>query len=268
MACDTCGADIGLAAITRQQKITPFWLMVVAIGIRGAFLVMPTGFDTFRYVWEGNILLHGFNPYVHSPDDPLLQGLRDPAWHSIGLRGATAIYPPLVQWLFAGFSSLGLGVWGFKFIFTLVDLALCGILLRKFGSKAARIYAWNPLVALSFAGGGHYDSLFILAMVASWLIYQRENGFPLRAALLIGIAIGLKWMALPIGLWLVIQELRQRGLKSAFVLVLFIAAPVSISYVVLSLWTGEWTLQLMPPFFSRTARSMEFLPVIMIISVV
>lgn len=180
----------------------------------------------------------------------------------IGLRGATAIYPPVAQWLFAGMSSLGLEVRGFKLIFTLADLALCWILLIRFGSKAARIYAWNPLAALSFAGGGHYDSLFILAMVLAWLARDREQGFPWRSSLLIGLAIGLKWMAAPIGLWLVFRNLRDRGLKRAFLTGLTVAAPVSLAYAALSVWTGEWTLQLMPPFFSRTARSMEFLPVI------
>lgn len=245
-----------------SKSVSPLWLMSIAIGIRVVFLVMPTGYDTYRYVWEGNVLIHGFNPYLHPPDDPLLLALRDPAWNSIGLRSATAIYPPLVQWFFAGLSSCGLGVWGFKLIFTLADLVLCGVLLTNFGSKAARIYAWNPLAALSFAGGGHYDSLFMLAMVLAWLAYQRETKFPLRAALLIGVAIGLKWMALPIGLWLGIHELRQRGLRSALTAGILIAAPVGLSYIALSLWTREWTLQLMPPFFSRTARSMEFLPVI------
>ncbi len=245
-----------------SKPVSPLFLMGVAVGIRLIFLVMPTGFDTYRYVWEGNVLLHGFNPYIHPPDDPLLQGLRDPAWSSIGLRGVTAIYPPLVQWLFAGLSSCGLGVWGFKFIFTLADLALCWILLARFGTESARIYAWNPLAALSFAGGGHYDCLFMLAMVLAWRAYQREVRFPFRAAILIGIAIGLKWMALPIGLWLVIHELRLRGLRNAFIAGILVAAPVAVSYILLSLWTGEWTLQLMPPFFSRTARSMEFLPVI------
>jgi alpha-1,6-mannosyltransferase len=245
-----------------SKPVSPWVFMGVAIGIRVIFLIMPTGFDTYRYVWEGKVLLHGFNPYIHPPDDPLLQGLRDSAWHSIGLRGATAIYPPLVQWIFAGLSSCGLGVWGFKFIFTLGDLTLCGILLTRFGSKSARIYAWNPLAALSVAGGGHYDCLLMLAMVLAWLAYQRDVGFPFRAAILIGIAIALKWMALPIALWLVIHELRQRGLRSAFIAGILVAAPVACSYIAISLWTGEWTLQLMPPLFSRTARSMEFLPII------
>lgn len=245
-----------------SRPVSPLWLMGIAIGIRAIFLMMPTGFDTYRYVWEGNVLLHGFNPYLHPPDDPLLEALRDSTWNSIGLRGATAIYPPLVQWLFAGLSSCGLGVWGFKLVFTIADLALCGVLLRSFGAKAARIYAWNPLAALSFAGGGHYDSLFMLAMVWAWLIYQREVGFPFRAAAWVGVAIALKWMALPIGLWLAIREWRERGVKSALAAGGLVAAPVAISYIALSLWTGEWTLQLMPPFFSKTARSMEFLPVI------
>jgi hypothetical protein len=244
------------------KPVSPWLLMGVAVGMRGILLMMPAGWDTYRYVWEGNVLAHGFNPYLHPPDSVLLESLRDQAWHSIGLRGATAIYPPVAQWLFAGLASPGLEVHGFKLVFTLADVALCWILLNRFGSRAARIYAWNPLAALSFAGGGHYDSLFMLAMVLAWLVHEREQGFPWRSSLWIGLAIGLKWMALPVGLWLVLSSWRRSGFRSALLCGLLVSAPVSLAYAALSVWTGEWTLQLMPPFFSRTARSMEFLPVI------
>jgi hypothetical protein len=244
------------------KPVSPWLVVAVAVAIRGSFLIMPTGFDTYRYVWEGKILAAGFNPYIHPPDDPILTSLRDANWHGVGLRGATAIYPPLTQWVCAILASFGLKVWGFKLVFTLADLTLCYLLMKRFGANAARIYAWNPLAALSFAGGGHYDSLFILAMVVAWLVCEKENDFKIRTAVWIGISIGLKWMALPIGLWLVLNSWKKIGLKKAFLTGLLVSAPVVISYIALSLWTKEWTLQLMPTTFSRTARSAELLPII------
>ncbi len=100
----------------------------------------------------------------------------------MGHPGATAIYPPLTQWLIAAMASFGFGPFGFKVLFTLADMALCFLLCRRFGAKPALIYAWNPLGAVSFAGGGHYDSLFMLAMLVSWIWVGLKSRTLLEAA--------------------------------------------------------------------------------------
>ena len=258
-----------LAALTfiwllslRSKTISPALLLGTALAIRIAFLFMPTGYDTYRYVWEGRILLEGFNPYIHPPNDPLLSPFRDEIWKSVGHPGATAIYPPLTQWLFAAMASLGFGLLGFKILFTLADLYLCALLCKRFGAKPALIYAWNPLAALSFSGGGHYDSLFMLAMILAWLSFESNNRHHVTSSLWIGAAISLKWMAAPLGLWLVIHQWKNRSFKQAFLTGLLVATPALLTWTALSLWTGEWTLQLMPPVFSRVARSAEFVPAI------
>lgn len=258
-----------LAALTlvwllslRTKTISPALLLGTALAIRIAFLVMPTGYDVYRYVWEGGILLEGFNPYVHPPDDPLLTPLRDEIWKLVGHPGATAIYPPLTQWLFAAMASFGLGPLGFKVLFTLADMVLCVLLCRRFGAKSAMIYAWNPLAAVSFAGGGHYDSLFMLAMVLAWFSHKPEDHFPVKTALWLGASIALKWMAAPLGLWLVVHQWKTQGFKQAFLTVTLVGLPAVFTWTTLSLWTGEWSLQLMPPAFSRAARSAEFIPAI------
>ena len=258
-----------LAALTlvwllslRTKTISPALLLGTALAIRIAFLVMPTGYDVYRYVWEGRILLEGFNPYVHPPDDPLLTPFRDEIWKSVGHPGATAIYPPLTQWVFAAMASFGLGPFGYKVFFTLADIALCFLLCRRFGAKPALIYSWNPLAAVSFAGGGHYDSLFMLAMVFAWLCHKPGNQLPVKTALWLGASIALKWMAAPLGMWLVIDQWKKQGFMKALLTGTLVALPAVFTWGALSLWTDEWTLQLTPPAFSRVARSAEFIPAI------
>ena len=192
----------------------------------------------------------------------MLAGFRDEIWPSIGHPGATAIYPPLTQWLFGGMASLGLGPFGFKLVFTLADMILCVLACRRFGPESALIYAWNPLAAVSFAGGGHYDSIFMLAMVLAWFSFKPGHRFPARTAVLLGASIALKWMAVPLGLWLVVHEWRARGIKPAALAGSLVALPAVLAWTTLCLWTGEWTLQLMPPVFSHAARSAELLPAI------
>lgn len=258
-----------LAALTliwllslRTQTISSALLLGTALAIRLAFLVMPTGYDTYRYIWEGRILLEGFNPYLHPPDDPLLTPFRDGIWQSVGHPGATAIYPPLTQWLFAAMASVGMGLLGLKIVFAAADMALCALLCRRFGAKAALIYAWNPLAAVSFAGGGHYDSVFMLAMVLAWLSHKPETASSAKTALWLGASIALKWMAAPLGLWLVIHQWKSRGFKHAILTGSLVALPAILTWSALCLWTNQWTLQLMPPAFSGAARSAEFIPAI------
>lgn len=256
------GLTLVWLASLASKPVPPALLFGVAVAMRLIFLLMPTGYDVYRYVWEGRILLGGFNPYIHPPDDLLLQGFRDGGWQSIGHPGVTAIYPPLTQWIFAAFASVGLGPFGFKLMFTLADMVLCWKLFTRFGSGPARIYAWCPLAAVSFAGGGHYDSLFMLAMVLAWLSPKPENQIPVKTALLLGASIALKWMAVPLGLWLVVHEWRNRGFRRATLTGGLVALPAILTWTALGLWTGEWTLQLMPSAFSRAARSAELIPAI------
>lgn len=244
------------------KPVSPALVLGTALVIRLVFLFMPTGDDVFRYVWEGRILLEGFNPYVHAPTDPLLAGCRDDVWKSVGHPGVTAIYPPLTQWIFAALASVKLGALGFKIAFSAADMLLCALLCSRFGPRPAIVYAWNPLAAVSIAGGGHYDSLFMLAMVLAWFSWKQEAGSPVRTAVLTGVAIALKWMALPIALWLVVDEWHRRGLKSAALISCCTALPAVLTWAGLCLWTGEWTLQLMPAAFSKVARSAELLPAV------
>jgi hypothetical protein len=84
----------------------------------------------------------------------------------------------------------------FKLGFITADLGICGLLAWRFGYQKSLFYAWNPLVIYSFAGGGHYDSWFILPLVAAWFLADLKK-FKL-SALCLGISIGIKWISLPL----------------------------------------------------------------------
>jgi alpha-1,6-mannosyltransferase len=167
-----------------------FW--AAAIALRLAVFPMPPGDDFWRYLWEGRIQTHGFNPYVLSPDAPELAAFRDAVWVRINHRDWAAIYPPGAQLVFATLASASESQWVFKLLFGAADLAGCAALLRLTGGDFARtaLYAWNPLVVCSFAGAGHYDSLMILALLLATLALERAQ--PARTCAWLGAAIALK----------------------------------------------------------------------------
>ena len=163
------------AGLPRMPGTEAGWFWAVAVVLRLAVFPCFPGDDVWRYRWEGAIQLHGFNPYQFAPDAAALVPWRDADWHRISHLNFPAIYPPLVQWLFAGLASLGNKVWLYKLVFTLADLGAAGILRRLAGSRRAAWYAWNPLAVYASAGAAHFDSLMILALLGAVRVLEARS---------------------------------------------------------------------------------------------
>ena len=212
-----------------------FW--TVAIVLRVVVFPMPPGDDVWRYIWEGKIQLHGFNPYLLGPQAPVLESLRDAGWEKINHPEWAAIYPPAAELGFALLSRISATPWFYKAAFAAADLFTLFFLLRlNTGPGRYRHtawYAWNPALILAFAGMAHFDSLLLLAMTVSiWALHradpmgEREPSWTwsVISAVFLGLAIALK--TIPVFLlpaWLF--ALKRRSI----VLTISIANPVFLS---------------------------------------
>ena len=196
--------DFSAIANLRRQGLL-FW--GVAIALRLVALPLAPGDDLWRYQWEGKIQRAGFNPYVHAPDDPKLEGIRAefPNWPKINHRDFQAIYPPGTELLFRALSGISDDPLLYKLLFAAADLATAAVLLLLVGGPSRYVtaawYAWNPLVIYSFAGAAHFDSLMILPMTAGILLLVRFESateskqkwiLALAASVAFGIAISVK----------------------------------------------------------------------------
>ncbi|MGK7924115.1 MAG: glycosyltransferase family 2 protein [Spirulina sp.] len=199
----------------RSLKLTWFW--GVAIALRLLLLFMYPGDDIWRYLWEGYLQNIGFSPYDLAPEAAELIPYRTDWWELINLKHFSAIYPPITQYGFRILAAISPSVIIFKLGFILADLLICWLLSRKFGYVKSILYAWNPLILYSFAGGGHYDSWFILPLVAAWLLFNSDSSRKnyLGTALLLGLSIAIKWTSLPILGFVIWQAWRQEGMKKA-----------------------------------------------------
>jgi alpha-1,6-mannosyltransferase len=197
--------------------------------------------DLWRYQWEGKIQNADFNPYVLAPNDAALEPLRAqfPDWSQINHRDYSAIYPPGTELVFAGLSRLGANPLLYKLLFAAADLAAVAVLLRLIAGAAphrdAVWYAWNPLVVYSFAGGAHFDSLMILALLTAILFFVHSNAevessrkwlFAILGATAMGIAISIKLVPLLL-LPLCVLALRRR----AIALLISLAIPASLGLI-------------------------------------
>jgi hypothetical protein len=231
-----------------------FW--GVAVAARLLLLPMEPGDDVWRYLWEGRVQLAGHSPYHSPPLAPELAGLRTDWWSQINHPDKTAIYPPLLQLGFRGLAaSLGDFVWLWKLVFIAADLAVCGLLARRFGRAAALLFAWNPLILYVTAGGAHFESLLLLPLVAAWLAWER--GGWARAALGVGLSIGIKWITAPLLGWLVWQQRRQ-PLRALATLALGLL-PVGLALLWFRVEFGPLGT-LWPGDFVAKARGMDLLP--------
>jgi hypothetical protein len=200
----------GLAAANKidigpRKLAILFWS--VAIALRFIALPLAPGDDLWRYQWEGKIQRSGFNPYLVAPDNSKLDELRKdfPQSAKINHPEFRAIYPPGAELLFRFVSGITDQPLLYKFLFAIVDLGTVAVLLRLIGGedryRDAAWYAWNPLVAYSFAGAAHFDSLMILPLIGGILCLVRSTTEPesrrkwiwaFFAAVLFGVGISIK----------------------------------------------------------------------------
>jgi hypothetical protein len=180
-----------------------------AILFRLVFLFLPPALSTdlARYVWDGRVLLAGFNPYRHAPAEPELAALRGAApYADLDHRDVRTIYPPGAQLLFAA-GAAG-GAIGIKTLVVAADLAVAAclaFLLRRRGLPQSRalLYAWNPLVVVETAWSGHLEPAGIACLVAGAAAIIQKR--PVRGALLVAGAGLVK--VLP---WALLIPLRRR----------------------------------------------------------
>jgi len=190
-------AYLGAIEIVRRALPHPghfAWVAFVAIGCRLA--LAPAGMiqevDAYRYVWDGQAVLQGANPYVLAPQEAhdrsaapatSLPDAGALVYSRINYGYVPTIYPPVAQGLFA--ASQVLTPWrleGWRVLVFSAEVAtflLLAATLQRLGRPLAwtLVYAWSPLALKELANSLHLDafvvlglSLFLYAMVCERLL--------------------------------------------------------------------------------------------------
>ena len=79
-----CGAVFAFPFIAKKQAI--ILLVGVAVLVRLAFWQAPVSDDVNRYLWEGQVILKGENPYAHTADHPEWTDHRNEYWDAMNHR--------------------------------------------------------------------------------------------------------------------------------------------------------------------------------------
>lgn len=192
------------------QRGVIFWVLLVGAAMRLVMMCSTPSLedDFYRYLWDGAVLAHGFNPYAYPPG-AVVSGSASvpPALQQLGAQAGvalsrlnhphlTTIYPPVAQAAFALahlMAPFSLTAWRLVlWCFDMATLAVLWVILRNLQLPAAllAVYWWNPLVVKEIFNSGHMDVIalpFVLGAV--WLSLKGRVGGSLFA---LGLGVGAK----------------------------------------------------------------------------
>lgn len=176
--------------VERNSKIV-FLIIVFGILFRITFIptLYTTSDDVHRYLWEGKVIVNGYNPYTTPPTDSNLAHLRDDNYEKVTFKNMPAIYPPLSQAMFAvNYVIAGNSPAFLKLIYLLFEvitlLFIIKILVFKGkDTKLVLLYAWLPLPILEYFNNAHIDVIGITFLVM-FLYYFEKKKYNLSSVLL------------------------------------------------------------------------------------
>ncbi|MCP4600984.1 MAG: DUF2029 domain-containing protein [Proteobacteria bacterium] len=201
----------------RSRLISAWPVIVSSLLLRLVLVAAPPVFsdDVYRYVWDGQVLTNGINPYRFSPEAPELESLRDEFWTQINHRSLRTIYPPLGEISFGIVTIACPHPTAFKLMSALSDMGvvclvilLAGGQLGKRGTSDSRnqkavfcglIYGLCPLSCIETGMSGHLEPLAVVFTLLALLFLKRGRG--ITSVSLVGLGAGIKLvpaLALPI----------------------------------------------------------------------
>ncbi len=174
-------------AFTKKFSISSNQLIVIFFALLFRLTLLPasisTSDDTYRYIWEGKLVMNGHNPFELAPDDEKLNYLHSETLpEKVTFKNMTTIYPPFAQSIFAlGYFIGGDSDWGLKIIYLFAELLIFLFLIKLFRFKKINnnnliLYAWLPLPVMEFFINSHID-IIALASFIIFIYYIEKDDY-------------------------------------------------------------------------------------------
>jgi hypothetical protein len=194
------------------QKNNFTLLAIIAILFRLIFIVAIPNLsqDFYRFIWDGRMILKGFNPYLYTPESFISKGIYPVAeakqlYQGMGqLNGSHFTnYPPINQLSFIISNIFSNNILGSVVVMRL-QLILADIGILYFGKKLLErlklpissifLYLLNPFIIIELTGNLHFESLMLFFLV--WSIYLLHTDKWKWAAVLLALSISVKLIPL------------------------------------------------------------------------
>jgi len=171
-----------------QYKIAFFISLAILLRFILVFSMPHLSNDVYRFIWDGRLLVQGYNPFDHLPEYYLNGGATVPGidralFEAFGAKDFFTVYPPVAQaqfasavWLFPESirgAAIVMKLW--LFAFEVGSIFLIIKLLKRFRLPARNvlIYALNPLIIVEITGNLHFEGAMVFFMLLSlWLLVK------------------------------------------------------------------------------------------------
>jgi alpha-1,6-mannosyltransferase len=203
----------GFYLLLKDKNISFTTLVGVAVLFRLVFLfaIPNLSQDFYRFIWDGRMILNGFNPYLSLPETFIQQNLKPVAdasrlYAAMGEMNGSHFtnYPPLNQLcffiaaIFASKSIFG-SVIVLRILIILADLGILYFgkkLLERLKLPINNIfwYILNPFIIIEMTGNLHFEPVMLFFLV--WALYKLHLQKWIWAANLIACSVSIKLIPL------------------------------------------------------------------------
>jgi hypothetical protein len=164
--------------------------------------------DVYRFIWDGNLLSRGINPYALAVNSPRLDAFDIQLRASVNHDWMATPYLPAAQLLFGLVTGIAPeSILSFRITAVILDLVIGWLVfdsLRRLSIAPAGvlIYLWNPLIISEFANGAHVvDAWMItLTMLAFWLMILSADKVKRRGLINLSVVLAMAGATLTKGL--------------------------------------------------------------------
>lgn len=197
----------------KEKNLSTSTLIGLVVLFRLVFLLAIPNLsqDFYRFIWDGRMILEGFNPYLSLPETIIQQGKElihegQTLYNGMGKMNGSHYtnYPPinqlcfLIAALFASKSIFG-SVLVLRIIIILSDIGILYFgtkLLARLNLPVKNIfwYALNPFVIIEMTGNLHFEPVMLFFLI--WSLYKLHQQKWALAAFLFACSISVKLIPL------------------------------------------------------------------------
>lgn len=156
--------------------------------------------DYFRFIWDGQLISYGLNPYLEKPLQAIQHFSENPFFNELlenmNSPNYFTVYPPLHQFLFfiaatCGAENILYNLITMRLLILLAEIGSAIMLIKlKISKNLFYLFFLNPLLIIELCGNLHFEAVMIFFLLTSFYFLKKENHF--FSAFFLGLAISIK----------------------------------------------------------------------------
>ena len=165
--------------------------------------------DFYRFIWDGNLIVDGINPYLNTPNQIITTTTINNAqelYTKMGTLSAShySNYPPINQLFFAvssffGNHSIFISAFVLKLIIIVSDIGIYHygrkiVLFLNQNPKKIFLYFLNPLIIIELTGNLHFEGVMLCCFAIGLYLFYKDKW--MLAAVFISVSISIKLLPL------------------------------------------------------------------------